>query len=57
MKNPHLKLKGKEKHLQMLLFDHKLLCLSRYCIFKIAKLNLFFVKAKLTLELRQNRSA
>lgn len=41
----------------MLLFDHKLLCLSCCCIFHTAKLNLFFVKAKLTLELHQNRSA
>lgn len=57
MKNPHLKQKGKGKHLQMLLFDHKLLCLSCCCIFHTAKLNLFFVKAKLTLELHQNRSA
>lgn len=57
MKNPHLKLKGKGKHLQMLLFDHKLLCLPCYCVFKTAKLNLFFVKAKLTLEFHQNQSA
>lgn len=54
MKKTHAKLQGKVKHLRVLFFYHILLRLSYYCIFKTAKLNLFFIKAKLTSKLHQN---